>query len=324
MEKILVILGPTASGKTNLAFCLAKKFNGSLVSCDSVQVYKHLDVLSGKDIPAGSKFFNLTGTKFNFGYYLVNQVKIFLLDLVTPDYAFNVSDFLDAYDLAFEYIKSNKEHPILVGGAGFYIKALLNGAATLKIPQNKILRDRLEKESVEVLSELLRKEDYKRFAEMNESDVKNKRRLIRAIEVAEYKKSSKFKVQNSKLRRVENADILKIGLYANREELKKRIDKRVEGWLTKGAVIEVRKLFGSYSKLSNQVKSAIGYRQIFDYLAGKENFEDAIKKLKTGEYQYVKKQMTYLKKDKSIKWFDITDPSFMQKVEEQVSDWYNT
>lgn len=326
MKKVLFIVGPTASGKTKLAFTLAKKFKGELVSGDSVQVYKGLDIISGKDIPQSTKFINLKdkikniSPDFNIGHYSFNNIPIFLLDLVEPIYNFSVNDFLKISIPVIDYIWSRGELPIVVGGTGFYIKALVDGIETLNIPQNGVLREELSNKTVEELSEILKKEDPERLQKMTDSDKKNKRRLVRAIEIARFIKSYSLKEP----KKLEEIDSFFVGLFAEREIIKRRIDERVKQRIRDGAIAEAEKLFKNFKNLSNSVKTANGYRQLFDYLDGRFSLVDAIEKWKRSEYLNAKKQMTWFKKDKRIHWFNIADKDFIQKIETQVKDWYNT
>ncbi len=324
MNKILAILGPTATGKTDLAFELASKFDGVIINFDSVQVYKKLDIISGKDIPDGAKFLNLKKediipNKYNFGYYLIGKQKLFLLDLVEPTYNFSVSEFVKICIPVIKYIQKQDLLPILVGGTAFYIKALIEGVETLNIPPNINLREKLEKKSVEDLIGGLKKLDCKKFEKMNYSDIRNKRRLIRAIEIADYKLNKKdTKLSTNKLN---NCDILKIGLFCNREILKQRIKDRVENRIKRGALSEARSLFDGYNALSPQVRSADGYHSIFDYLLNKTNLATAVDRWNKEDYHHAKKQMTFFKRDKKINWFNISDQNLKEGIKNCVRIW---
>ena len=189
MNKLLVITGPTATGKTKLGIDVAKKFNGEIISADSRQVYKGNDAESGKD-----------RSFFQWG-----------IDIVEPDYNFNVSEYVKYAKKVIENIWAKGKLPIIVGGSGQYIKELLYPSETLHIPPNKQLREKLEKYSVSKLQDLVK-------IKMNASDWQNPRRLIRAIEVAKQDQRSKTKDQRY------NAMV--IGLFATKEEIYKKIAER--------------------------------------------------------------------------------------------------
>jgi len=323
MKKMLVIVGPTASGKTALALDLAKLYKGYLLSADSRQVYKGLDIISGKDIPSNTLFIDeshnypLLSKKYKIGYYLLQDIPIYLLDLVSPTYNFSVHDYLMVSQDVLTYKKSDQALPILVGGSGFYINSLLYGIETVNIPQDKHLRIGLENASVPDLVEILKKLNPKKFNSMNESDSKNPVRLIRAIEVAQFGNLDIHIEQ----RIVDEFKTLIIGLKMNRMEIKRRIDVRVDKRIKQGAFEEAENLFNNYKNLSNGVKSANGYKQLFEYFKGDATKEEAIQKWRTSEYLNAKKQMTWFKKDKNIQWFDVEDPNMKKQIDKLVKVW---
>ncbi len=208
MKKLLVITGPTATGKTALGLELAEKFNGEIVSADSRQVYKYMDIGTGKDT-----------TYFQWG-----------LDLVLPNQQFNASDFVVYAQKVLDDIWSRGKLPIIVGGTGLYIKELLYPSETLHIPPNQELRNK--KYDLKELQDQVQKIDPKKWEIMNNSDKNNPRRLMRAIEVAG-KVASSFTPRN---------DTLIIGLTAAKEVLGKRIEKRVDERIAVGMEKEKGKL----------------------------------------------------------------------------------
>ncbi|MBU2577644.1 tRNA (adenosine(37)-N6)-dimethylallyltransferase MiaA, partial [Patescibacteria group bacterium] len=219
MNRLLVICGPTATGKTSLGISLAKKFNGEIISADSRQVYRGMDIITGKDIP---EFSNKKGQEV--GYYEINGIKIWLYDVIRPDQRFNVADY---YELAWKVIKDIWDRgklPIIVGGTGFYIKTLLERIGTMGIGPDWELRDQLSHHSIASLLDTLEKLDPERSRRMNESDRSNPRRLVRAIEVATKLKTKNLKLKTKNLK----LDYLLIGLTAPNEILYKRIDQRVD------------------------------------------------------------------------------------------------
>ena len=313
MKKLLCIVGPTATGKTDLAISLATKTDGVLISADAVQVFKKLNIISGKDLPDDTHFISGKG---GFGHYAIGNISIYLLDLVAPTQDFSVAEFSTQASSIIQYICSEKKLPIVVGGTGLYVKSLVDGIDTSDVPRDNLLRSRLQEYSTFKLQTLLQKKDKKKFDFMNNSDKNNPRRLVRAIEIAIFGEKRKEK-------KVDNYDVLFIGLLCDRDTLKKRIDARVEKRMEQGAVTEAKTLFKNYQNLSNQVKTANGYRQLFGYLLGEYSFGEAIEKWKISEYLHAKNQMTWFGKDKRIHWYNILDKEFHNKLEKEVLAWYN-
>lgn len=309
-KRLVFIVGPTASGKTDLAVKIGQTVNSQLINADSRQVYKRLDIISGKDITPNSQFFDLS-EKFSFktysiGYYLLQEIPLYLLDVVEPTYEFSVHDYVKLAPTVIEYVEKQNSVPIIVGGSGFYIKALLDGIETVDIPQNKELRESLDKLSVEELQELLKQENREKLDKMNNSDRNNKRRLVRAIEISKH-------VGVQPLEGVEpliHYEKLVIGLAGDREFIKSRIDARVEKRVEQGALKEAEGLFKNYESLSDQVKTGSGYQGLFEYLNGNCSLEQAIQNWKYAEYSIAKKQMTWFKKDDRIQWINIQEDDF--------------
>lgn len=320
-------MGPTATGKTQLALSLASEFGGALISADSVQVYKALDIISGKDIPQDSQFINDSilsrkiPNQYSVGYYAVEKTKLYGVDIVDPTVSFSVFDYVSVTCPTIEYLSGNFL-PILVGGGGFYIQALLDGMNTLYIPTNTAQRAELDTKTVEELQEILRKIDKKRFMQMNESDRNNKRRLIRSIEIATFRPFDLTRGKRVRtMRTLNDYGVLMIGLNTDRDILKKKIDERVDKRIKSGALYEAERLFAKYADLAPQVRTASGYRELFGYCMGNYSFEEAVQRWKYAEYKDAKKQMTWFKKDKRIQWFDITEAGFEEKVKERVINW---
>lgn len=300
-NKVLFIVGPTATGKTDLAFNLASEFNGELISADSVQVFKNLDIISGKDLPPNYKFKN--GYYFSYG-----SPSIHLLDVVEPTQTFNVSSFFTLASKIIESFLAKKKLPIIVGGTGLYIEALLNGLNETVEPDKK-LREKLSNLSVIDLQKLIPKSD---FSGLTESDKKNSRRLIRLIE--KLKNQPKAKSLEPK----PDYKSLVVGLECNKETLRKRIDERVEKRLKQGALDEAGILFKNYNNLSQQVKDANGYKQLFMFLKGEIDMDEAIYRWKISEYHHAKNQMTWFRKYGNVTWFDIEDKDFASKIREKI------
>lgn len=317
MKKIVCIVGPTGVGKTELAFKLAKKFDGELISADSVQVYKGLDIISGKDIPKTTKYFSLpelSKNGHNAGFYTYNSIRIFLLDVVEPTFSFTVSHF---HDLASKYTGHQGKLPIVVGGTGLYIKSLTSEIETVSVAPNKELREELESLSIEELQKELKSLSKDKFESLNHSDLFNKRRLIRYIEIQTNNGEQIAKNTNKKF------DSLVIGLYCEREVLKKRIDERVDKRLEQGALDEAEGLFKNYKNLSRQVKDANGYKQLFEFLKKEISLDEAIYRWKISEYHHAKNQMTWFRKYGNVKWFDIEKKRYQDEIFNNINTFLN-
>ena len=333
MKKLLVVCGLTATGKTALAVELAKKFNGEIVSADSRQAYREMDVGTGKDLPANSNLksqmsnLNLKSKNLTIGFYEVEGVKIWLYDIAEPDYRFSVADYVKCSEVVIKDIWKRGKLPILVGGTGFYIKALIDGIETLSVPPDWELREKLRNLEVKKLREILKKIAPERLEKMNESDRNNPRRLIRAIEIVKKiqnpksKIQNKFKIKNSKLK-IDN--LLIIGLKAAYEVLYERIDKRVEERVRQGIIKEIQKLIEKgYNWKNSVLGTTIGYREWQLFFEGKALKKEAIQRWKFAEHAYARRQMTWFKKDKRIHWFDISQKKWQDKIEALVGDWLN-
>lgn len=283
MQKLLIICGPTATGKTKLALHLAKKLNGELVNADSRQVYKGLDALTGKD---RSK-----------------EIPIHLYDIVEPGGDFSAAHFVRLAQPAIKDIRKRGKLPIAVGGTGFYLRALTQDVETLYIPPNKKVRKRLSAASVEELQEELQCVDLDKWNAMNPSDQKNPRRLIRAIEVVAAAKRAP--------RSTPRFDVLWVGLSSPLPLLKKRIARSVAQRFEK-AVKEVRQ----------DLPPILGVSALTAFSEGKATKEEAIDIWANDEYKYAKRQLTWFWKEKAINWFDICSPSFEGQVEAVVQEWY--
>ncbi len=318
-NRLLVICGPTATGKTSLAIKLAKKFDGELVSADSRQVYKGMDIGTGKDLPVNSKL-KFQNSKLG-GYYEINGTRVWGYDLISPKEDFSVSQYTRVAKRIINDIWARGKLPILVGGTGFYIKSVVYGIPTSRIPRNINLRKSLEDKSIEELFEILAQVDPVKAGSLNASDKKNPRRLIRAIEIAQWKLDS-GSTKIDKGLKGGKFKILFIGLTAPREVLYKKIDERVDARLASGMESEVKKLLGEGVPTDSQAFVSLGYRQMADFLTGKVSYEDAVRTWKQEEKNYAKRQMTWFKKDKRINWFDIISPKYEKKVESLVKKWY--
>lgn len=321
MKKLLVICGPTAVGKTGLALHLSKVFGGEIVSADSRQVYRGMDIGTGKDLPVNVKYqmLNVKCDDKNITYYQISTVKVWCYDLVSPKEEFSVAHYEKIVREVISDVWRRKRLPILVGGTGLYIKAVVDGIETVDIPRNVKLRLLLERKSVDELFEQLAQIDPTKAASLNMSDRRNSRRLIRAIEI------SQSKYPRSKLpmnRLVSSESVMFVGLRTNKQNLEKRINARVMKRLESGFEKEVENLIDSGVTWDSQAMQSLGYRQWQKYYQGKESRKDVIDSWVRAETSYARRQMTWFKKDKRIIWVDVGKPNYRRQVEQLVRKWY--
>lgn len=325
MRRLLIVCGPTATGKTGLALHLARVLNGEILSADSRQVYKAMDIGTGKDIPKGCQYL-VSSIKYqgkSVGYYEVEGIRIWGYDLVRPDEEFSVKTYFDVAQRILRDIYKRKKLPILVGGTGLYIKAILEPLDKIHFPRDKKLRKILSGKSASELFEILLRESPSEALRLNSSDRENPRRLIRYIEILRYLKNKEESVVGALPRQkgVKFESVLMIGLKLDRDELYKRIEERVRRRVEREITGEI-----SFLKKKDYFRHVprytLGYREWNDYLEGKVDKEEAIKNWIKAEQKYAKRQMTWFKKDKRIIWFDPTERGFRKKVEECVRKWY--
>ncbi len=277
---MIIITGQTATGKTKLALELAEKYKGELVNFDSRQIYKYLDIITGKDLPAE---------------------KVWLYDIVTPDQYFSSFDFVERVKPIINDIKKRGKTPILVGGTYLYLKHLLYGFDDNQTPPNFPLREKLNNKSVMELQEILKKLSLQSFNRLNNSDVNNPRRLIRRIEV-------ELNPQISQIRPIIPISPISqfIGLkYKDKSRLRQVIEKRVEERLKNGAIEEVENILKMGYKPTDPGLKTIGYQQIIKFLNKQLTLEKAVEDWVNKEVQYAKRQLTFMKKDENIKWKDV-------------------
>ena len=277
MTKLVVIVGPTASGKSALGIKLAKKFHGEIISADSRQVYKGLDIGSGKVSKREQKL-----------------IKHYLLDITDPKKQFTASDFKKLGQRAIEQISKNNKVPFIVGGTAFYVYSLIDNLGLPEVKPNLKLRKSLQKKSTTELFAMLKKLDPMRAKNI---DKHNSPRLIRAIEinVASGKTVPKTKTNPA-------YQLLILGLNPGMDKLRKLIGLRVKQRVRAGMITEVKRL--KAGKISSRRLKQIGltYAIIDEYLTGNLSKPEMIDKIKIAEYQFAKRQMTWFKRDPRIHW----------------------
>lgn len=288
MNKLIVILGPTASGKTDLGIKLAKNFDGEIVSADSRQVYKEMDIGTAK--PEKSQISSLKSQK-----YLVKEIPHYLINAVFPNEEFNVAIYKRLATKAIKDIQKRGKLPFLVGGTGFYIWSIIDNLKFPKVPPQRRLRKELEKKSLKELFEI-----YKNLDPEGAKYIKkeNKRRLIRAIEVCKVSSKSFWKQRKKKKLLFY---VLQIGIKLPKEELKKRISKRVEKMFDLGLEKEVKKLVKKYGWDINPLQT-IGYQEFEDFFGKKITRKEIKEKIILHTLQFARRQITWFKRDKRIYW----------------------
>jgi len=320
MKKVLIICGPTATGKTSLGIKLAKKFSGEIISADSRQVYKNMDIGTGKDIPQNSKSHH---SKIIFNnepliYYLIDNIKLWGYDLVNPSKDFSVAHF---HQLALKLINNllkTQKIPIIVGGTGLYLNSLIKPIDSINIRPNFPLRRQLNSLTLKQLQIKLKKINLQRFSSMNQADQQNPRRLIRAIEISKFEQTH----NTTPIQSLPKLDILWIGITAPQSVIDSRIEKRVNQRLKDGMEIEVSTLIKKHPNWNTQAFSSTGYQEIRKLLNKQISRTQAIQDWITAEKQYSRRQLTWFKTNPLIHWFDITQKNYLQIIVRQINHWY--
>lgn len=310
IKTLPAIVGPTGVGKTAAAVAMAQQFDAEIISVDSRQVYIGMDIATGKEVDQGS-WAAVNGRRT----LEIDGVLIHGLDLVEPDQPFSVSQWYRQVVTLLEEILFRQRKPILVGGTGYYLRALEGGIKTLEIPPNQELRARLESVSTDVLVEQLAELDADRVSLVDPS---NKRRLIRAIEVAEHQHQQQSANERSvsspdqKYQKwPDSFDLSLIGLTMDRRQLYDRIDGRVDRMVEMGLVDETRQLLEKYGR-EIPAMSGIGYAEIIEYLDGVVPLTEAVLKIKWRNHGYVRRQYTWFNK-RSVHWINADNNEGWQK-----------
>ena len=270
-NKLVVILGPTSAGKTGLAVKLAKEFNGEIISADSRQVYKDMDIGTGKDLAE------------------YGRLPYHLIDVASPKSQFSLAKYQKLAYKAIDNIIKRGKIPFLVGGTGLYLQSIIDGYVLNKNKPDLKLRKKLSNKTIKQLQYQIKKLNIK----LNDSDFNNKRRLIRIIE----------KSKPNKQLKKPKYDCLQMGLTFKKEKLDKRIDQRLLHRLEKENMVgEVKKLHKNGVSWKRLDEFGLEYRFIAKYLQKKLTYNEMVEKLETASHQFAKKQMTWFKRDKRINW----------------------
>ncbi len=301
LPSIIVILGATASGKTKLAIELAKKYNGEIISADSRQVYKKMDIGTAKPVGKWEIFCETAA-------YMVEDVPHYLIDIVDPGEIFSLSNFKQLALERIDDILKRGKVPFIVGGTGLYIWSIVDNLIFPNVAPHKKLRNGLEDKSLDQLVVLLKKLDPESAKVI---DLNNSRRVIRALEVNILTGGS-FVEQKQKNPPLFNA--LQIGLSVEREKLYERIDKRVDEQISAGLVEEVAGLVKQKYSFILPSMNGIGYRQIGAYLNNEMDLEKAIELVKRDTRHYARRQLTWFRRDKRIEWCGVEEKNKIEKL----------
>ncbi|HIS88252.1 TPA: tRNA (adenosine(37)-N6)-dimethylallyltransferase MiaA [Candidatus Avigastranaerophilus faecigallinarum] len=291
-QKIIAITGPSASGKTKLSIELAKKIDGEIISVDSRQIYKELDIGSAKPTLKEQ-----------------DGIPHYLMDIIDLNQEYTVANFCDDANIKIKEIINKGKVPILVGGTGLYFRVLLQDFDLPRVEPNKELREELEQKSSEELFSLLKEKDPDIAEKIH---FNNKVKIIRALEVCLTLGIPMSKAQKKK---ESEYNVLWFGLNAqNREFLYGRINKRVDIMFEQGLIDEAKKLFDKYGE-NKILLGTIGYQELFPYLKGETDFETASNLLKQNTRRYAKRQISWFNANKDIYWFDIEKESLSNMLE---------
>lgn len=294
LPKIIVIVGPTASGKTAVGIALARAFDGEVIAADSRTIYRGLDIGTAK--PTGERMLGgdlkaMAAEK----PLMVEGIPHWGIDIADPDEVFSVAEYQAYADNVTEGILKRGHVPILVGGTGLYIRALIDRPNFTSVPPNESLRVELATLSNAELMAEIAERDPDTASTIDED---NRRRLERAIEIL--RATGKTLAETQKFDEL-RYEALQIGIEMERDALYSRIDERVDSMIASGLVDEVRELRNKYGNNATAM-TGIGYRQISEFLEGKTKLKDAVTRIKFDSHHYAKRQETWFKRDERIVW----------------------
>lgn len=291
---MITILGPTASGKTSIAAALAGRIGGEIISADSRQVYRRMDIGTGKDLAdyeVGGK-----------------HIPYHLIDIAEPGYKYNLFEYQRDFHTAYDDITSRGRTPVLCGGTGLYIEAVLNGYALSPVPQNQELRDSLSAKSLDELTAMLKALKEQTGSNMhNRCDVDTVQRAIRAIEIETYNLQ-----HPTPEREMPGISSLVIGVDVDRETRRRRISDRLEARLYEGMIDEVKGLLAEGVSAESLMYYGLEYKFVTEYVTGKTTYNDMLSRLEIAIHQFAKRQMTWFRgmerRGIHINWIDASLP----------------
>jgi len=306
-RKILIIAGPTASGKTEYAIEAAKALNGEIVSADSMQLYKYMDIGSAKPTPEERK-----------------EAVHHLIDEVDPREKFSVFDYKRLALSAIEDIFSRGKVPIIAGGTGLYVNSLIYDMDFSERPDDNSLRKELQNiadvQGNEALHNILKEKDPAAAERIHQNNVK---KVIRAIEILN-EGSDRVKTFQESFVKTTSYEVRLIGLMRDREELYDRINRRVDILLEKGLVNEVKELQTIGLTTDDISMKGIGYKEVLDYLDGAYDYDEAVRLIKRNTRHYAKRQLTWFKRYEEIKWIDLSDNENKAEIVSDIVSFYRS
>ena len=298
MNRMITILGPTASGKTPVAAHLAAKIGGEIISADSRQVYRRMDIGTGKDLDDYT--LNIKDETLSIPFHLI--------DICEPGTKYNLFQYQQDFYDAYQDIQGRGKTPVLCGGTGLYIEAVLKGYKLSPVPQNQALRDSLEGKTLPELTQMLRELKARTGSNMhNKTDVDSCQRAIRAIEIETYN------LENPVPRReLPPVDSLIIGIDIDRELRREKITRRLKARLENGMVDEVRRLLDEGIAPEDLIYYGLEYKFLTEYIIGQLTYDEMFSKLEIAIHQFAKRQMTWFRgmerRGFTIHWIDATLP----------------
>lgn len=291
MRDLIVLTGPTAVGKTELSLKLAEKADAEIISADSMQIYKEMDIGTAKASAAER-----------------DQIKHHLIDFLSPEADYSVSQFQDDCDQAVREIKSRSKIPMLVGGTHLYLRAVLEGFMLPEIEPDYELRQKLEDlgetEGTEAVHQILAKKDPKTAKKLHPNDL---RRVIRAVEIYEQTGKTKSYFKKKQQEREPRYTAYKFALIRSRENLYQRINQRVDQMMEAGLLKELQSILNRYPNLSDTAQQALGYKELISHLKGEISLEKAVYEIKKRSRHFAKRQLTWLRKEDNLIVFNIED-----------------
>ena len=301
MKKMITILGPTACGKTSLAAALAADIHGEIISGDSRQVYRGMDIGTGKDLAD----------------YRVGDISVpyHLIDIVEPGTKYNVYQYQRDFMRAYDDIVGRGVTPVLCGGSGLYLEAVLRGYRMAPVPENKQLRQSLEGKSLAELTEMLNDIKARKGLRMhNTTDVDTAKRAIRAIEIELYQDEHPEETED-----IQPVDSLVIGLQIEVEQRRERITRRLKARFDEGMADEIRRIIDSGVAPEDLIYYGLEYKYVTEYVIGQRDFEETFRLLEIAIHQFAKRQMTWFRgmerRGVKIHWIDSQLP-----MEEKIND----
>ena len=270
---LIAVVGPTASGKTSLAVALAKELGTEIISADSRQVYRRMDLGTGKDLSD----YHVEGDRY---------IPYHLIDIVEPGTKYNVFEYQQDFMKVYEDMKSRELLPVLCGGTGMYVEAILKGFNLVPVPENKALREQLSDKTLQELAEIL--SSYKNLH--NATDLDTTKRAIRAIEIEEYKRTHQVEE-----RPFPKLNALVVGIDVDRDTRRERITRRLKQRLEDGMLDEIRGLLAEGIPADDLIYYGLEYKFLTQYIIGELSYDDMFRKLEIAIHQFAKRQMTWFR-----------------------------